>query len=1789
MTNKTIVNLEADILDIDWQILKIKSKIVNIEIPFNKNKFYDHKFRKTKKYTNFIKKLNKKHNKKIPILKKKNFNFDIITNSYKDDKIPKLSKKNKKLAIRYYNLIIDGISNINMGINDFDLIVMDVENWINWIFAITTAIFNEKDIEIPNIIIRFVKKKILTNNTTIYKIYKAIQKGVDVKKNRILVNLEYMKNPTRNFNKVNKLFEDQENLEINLKELKLNLAYVKQRKRRKIRKAEEQKEKKQKEMKQKEKRKKVLKHKEYAKKVIEKRKPKKSKKRIKLFKINKVLRQKIKRQKVLKQKQLAEEVKEELTNVSKTKKDLAGKIREKRLKPLRVSIGELRKKQFKAELVEMTSGNKIISSFKGIKYTMKKFDGINNFSKFRVRSDKINTKKELFDLINFLMRKFGDVPFITLWFCDKSYVENHNGVIKKWNKANCRGITINSNHLDDYQDFNNRIEEISSGNLAGSDPVNENIYTLLVNVVDLIFVQEIKGFGKSDKIFYKTHKIDADGVCAYECIKILYPEKIFKLTDDQVKALSNLIELEHFIENNKLQINIIGNTYKFRKSFYKLSKSKKKTWEVINNKKVKLFKLNIKDVKYPTLYDCRNKLQKEKKIKIKNLIVFDIENKHYDVINGNVALDNIYCDNGKNIYKLKGKIIANKDKNLEKEIKNIRKENDDLNVMITNNKNKEDIKEINKIIKDNKKDLKKLKSKEAYLVDVYKKIKTATTLYKDNVFSGLTTKPIIKKEYLGFDYETIVDWDCERVMKPYSVSIFHCDDDDLKYLDELDMSYNKLLKKQDEIELKKLKKRIQLFIDRTCHFYLGYDCSEKFVNYIKSNQINTTFTLMSFNGANFDNFILLYDLLKYEPELVSDIFYNNTQLLNFKISKRHTLFDIRKHLTGSLKHNCKSFNIASVSKKEFDYRIAQREYDNENLIKYMNENKETIENYNNYDVLSMGLIFWRYKQAITSVDGFEEYGNNLHNHKTIGSLIYKRFKEFISKDETIELPKLHKKYGQLKYAVFKETYNDIKDLTKEEEIEAENNETFTMDDYMSILYDELKYALNSCKTNLDIKIILKAFSKKNGEKMTKLIYDLILKENIINNNKTKPKTKLELKQEIEREKLAIKANVYQKINKMNAKERKALFNKIQERQFKYYKDILKYKIAGRVELFNGIQYIKERVASIDVCSLYPYICAVHNCYFPCGKIVEINRYEDMPNGKIGFFYCDIDQSELKNKNLPLIICEKTKISNEWGSKKELKGYFISSIMIKLLKKHISKDKLKIYNGIYFTEKVKNFKIFGFLLKLMIVKNQQDEYKRNKNSKYNPSLRQAIKLLMNAISGKVIEKLHINKIVEVNSYKFEEIKKNKNTESINCINIVGNRVFTHYKVKEMSEFNRHRPIYLGVLIYDYSKRYMYDHIFSKIGLDKLIYTDTDSCKIRYTDFQKWFDDYGNKQIVPHWDEIEKIDPRYKTHKLFEHNSKVFGSLEDELEADNNINIFVAKKNYVSLSIDKDNKEKKKSHFCFKGISKNDILLDLNENFIELHYYLKSSLKYKKIGDILIDNKTKKIVKENDIDLNIYRLKVIIPKTDIKNAYKYYTNDKVEKIKDNYRKIFNRLFYKKEAFILTQNISKSVNNMKRNVGLYDEDKMNKTINRIILSFSIKRITIKDVKPDYKYKKLKMKLTNIELLKQKADQIVIDCDKNLINIHMNECNKKLELNKIYNKVFSHLSKYKCDDENKKRLKKFTEKKIIKRRRRLRKSKVFHNYKEIKSLIDFDSRYSNNKKILKNKLLIKIKENDD
>lgn len=770
----------------------------------------------------------------------------------------------------------------------------------------------------------------------------------------------------------------------------------------------------------------------------------------------------------------------------------------------------------------------------------------------------------------------------------------------------------------------------------------------------------------------------------------------------------------------------------------------------------------------------------------------------------------------------------------------------------------------------------------------FKRIYTIKDIYKANPVE----KQQMNVKYVFFDYETIINWSRNNVMHPYSASWFWYTHDELESMIE------------DE------KKIAEVFGNpENRKNVINFDCSYQFIKWILDNEHNTIFKFVGFNSANFDNFLLLNDMMEYKQTIckddlsVTDILYNGNQLLNYKINGRHTMYDIRKHLVGSLAANCKAFKVpkkyCKVSGFSHDDMQMLYDKDNEGFINTIKENKELVE-YNDCDVLATGYLFMKYYQSTTNIDklGYDFLeGEQFTNTNTIGSIIWKRAQNHW-KNKGVILPKL---------------------------------------------------------------------------------------------------------------------------------------------SVKQYNDILASKAAGRVDLFKAaMNHIVDEIVSLDVCSLYPYIMAIFPGYFPCGEISETAEYikpptMENPNGKIGFWYCTVDQSALHRNNLPNILPKKLMSSsgvcleNDWNSEDIIEDVFISNITIELLKSYENIGvTVEVKSGIVFSDKIKSCDMFSFLTDLMKLKNEQDTLKKQNDSKYNPALRECTKLLMNSVSGKVIEGLHLEQVKLIQS--IVDMEKISAKYDVSVINNVGDAVFVSYTKTVEEEINSQRPVYIGAMIYEYARCYMYKNIMAPIGYDKLLYMDTDACKFRASDVAAWQTTNGSVN-VPHWPEIEAADERYINHPLYDPNSKVFGAFENEL-GNNNYSFFLQKKSWMTANI----VDGKPTYIkCrFKGVSTGSYLIYGDEPFIQIKNDKPViTADSKTVFDWMIQNEDRIIGGDYDAEDGTG-----------------FIGKQVE--------FYEHIYKHKYAYVLCSNFRKSVKNAKH-AEIGETDRYNKLNNTVSMQYVVKKITI------------------------------------------------------------------------------------------------------------------------------------
>ena len=1142
--------------------------------------------------------------------------------------------------------------------------------------------------------------------------------------------------------------------------------------------------------------------------------------------------------------------------------------------------------------------------------TVTTLDALSGFKLYRYTLQNVDTIEKLYQQIRKALDELPQEGFVRLHF------KNDNT-----NKTFFRNI--GNVYLDSFAEFKARVEAVQEGDQIGSDPLSEDEWILMLNVFDL-FETKIGGDGKADAILFNCVNTEVENSQCWS--------QVFQAIDPELKDIQPIknheIPICQHCKDEGLPEHMFRCDVAWRRKdntpywCCRQCKSVKEDGSVIRKPIKECDATDAKRFKYGSPANRNFKPFTDILFSLANL-----NDKKVCVIANSFKLCQLRGtrDIRKECEEVMFEIPNGKKAPKKEKANRLSMQRDEISPVILWTSNDNEINEgnINEcdiiVIYDQIKQHYDIVQGELEFDNIvlgrgntvyrYKDDK-AKALYRFNDLNKMNkTNNKVSEKFLFFDIETIIDVSARNVMKEYSISFSVFDAEQLKMLSSYDKE-----KKTTEMEA---------LIKDTTHNYVGYDCLVRFVKWILANQyvneggfeIYNCFHLISFNGANFDNFLLLNCLLDLDIDFgqemfVNEIFYNGSQILNFRINNKHAPFDLAKHLVGSLASNCKGFGVNCVAKTSFDHHHAQKLHDEGKLIDYMTGNQELID-YNNRDVLSLAVIFQRYCEALDKMPATKMYAKKLCSRKTIGGMVW-------------DIATRHMKT-----------------------LKIEQDTTIS--------------------------------TGRGKDKVTKT-------HRII--------------RPIDFPKLSIK----------------------------HYDDMLKYKSAGRVQLFNGIQHIEEQMCSKDICSMYPYVMAVmKDAYYPCG---EMHETDVVVKDKMGWYYCDIDQSNLAAKNLPLIIAEKvfTKKAdgsegalegNDWDTTKVLKDYFISTVQIDQLKKYGCEVTIK--KGIYFSDKVRGCDLFEFILEFMQKKNEQDGHKKSKSELYNSALRETLKLLSNSMSGKAIEGLHLEKTVATDSYGFLKIQDSDKTEQITTINIIGSKVFTTYKVTQESQMAKQRPVYVGCLIYAYAQKHIYDTLFAVVGKKDMVYCDTDAGKLTESAFNRAdVQEFYKSAKVEAWDKAIQYDPKLNDHLLYNPNSKVYGSYEEELPA-NKESFFVQKKGYIIICDDG-------AKIGFKGVPKTALLLRGDEPFM-------TGKADKKTGVIkyTIDNQ--------------------------KQAIDYYNENRERQIQHNAKEFGETLYQNRYGYVLTTSFRKIVKNTRVGVDKDETDKFQTMNNTIQVVAIVKRITLNE----------------------------------------------------------------------------------------------------------------------------------
>lgn len=264
----------------------------------------------------------------------------------------------------------------------------------------------------------------------------------------------------------------------------------------------------------------------------------------------------------------------------------------------------------------------------------------------------------------------------------------------------------------------------------------------------------------------------------------------------------------------------------------------------------------------------------------------------------------------------------------------------------------------------------------------------------------------------------------------------------------------------------------------------------------------------------------------------------------------------------------------------------------------------------------------------------------------------------------------------------------------------------------------------------------------------------------------------------------------------------------------------------------------KRIVSMDVKSLYPFVMI--NCDFPTGPCFYSRQWHQ-DRECIGIYRTRI----LSQKPNMVVIPRRTdEESLDWDYTGP-QNVILTTIDLQTLKE--AGASFQVGDGYAWASKGR---IFEVIAKLARKKTELDEQKARGDPDYNPALRALCKLLMNSLSGKLLQKPYPEKARL--AYSYEDALAFTQEHRVDTITVTP---LTHANSVILHGVPSHTPDYTpktaslvghGSLIYSYARRHMFLSTLMKIQeldrtgpphpeggswFDDIFYTDTDSLHMR----------------------------------------------------------------------------------------------------------------------------------------------------------------------------------------------------------------------------------------------------------------------------------------------------------------------------------------------------------------------
>lgn len=256
-------------------------------------------------------------------------------------------------------------------------------------------------------------------------------------------------------------------------------------------------------------------------------------------------------------------------------------------------------------------------------------------------------------------------------------------------------------------------------------------------------------------------------------------------------------------------------------------------------------------------------------------------------------------------------------------------------------------------------------------------------------------------------------------------------------------------------------------------------------------------------------------------------------------------------------------------------------------------------------------------------------------------------------------------------------------------------------------------------------------------------------------------------------------------------------------------DFVKNFKRGGISHCNQPGWHQEGVCGFDIKSQYP--TALINMMMPVGESRWVSEY--VPKAHGFYFIRNLQFAADAKKFKPVAALNQNGVCN-WAST-HMHHLYADSYMIKYLMKHCGLEKFEVSRGLVSDREMEGSKLFGtYVETLYKEKAKQDELK-DKKLPFNKPYREAIKLLLNALTGKLVE--DPSRYFQLQFLKSSgELSKDKSI----CIN--GTEI-----VKSQVEAGINPWLVAGVMVYSYSKRNLWEYVRClPNGSDDVIHIETD---------------------------------------------------------------------------------------------------------------------------------------------------------------------------------------------------------------------------------------------------------------------------------------------------------------------------------------------------------------------------